>query len=138
MNFIPLIHRKNGDIVDGELIKKPYVVTERVITKYTTTTAEDGTIVTLETSEQACCAGAIGKFKEVKLDAVITDVKISEMETISEDEYDGKTNAVEVFIFHNQNTIAKANMEADDGNGGYYYSVGSIVINNVHFPIVEA
>lgn len=99
---------------------------------------EDGTIVTLETSEQDCCAGAYGAFKEVELDAVITDIKISEMKTISEDDYDGTTNAVEVFIFHNQNTIAKANMEADDGNGGYYYSVGSIVIDNVHFPIVEA
>ena len=37
---------KNGEIVGGELIKKPYVVTEKVITKYTTTTAEDGTVTT--------------------------------------------------------------------------------------------
>ena len=42
-----------------------------------------------------------------------------------------------MFIFHNQNVIAQADMEADAGNGGYYYSVGSIVVGEVHFPIVE-
>ena len=97
---------------------------------------EDGTSLTLETSEQDCCAGAGGSFSNVTLDAMITDVKITEMEGIPDS--DTIINKVEVFIFHNQNIIAQADMEADAGNGGYYYSIGSIVINDVHFPIVEA
>lgn len=39
---------------------------------------EDGTKVTIEMSESECCAYAGGEFKNVKLDAVITDVKIGE------------------------------------------------------------
>lgn len=39
---------------------------------------EDGTKVTIETSESDCCAGAGGEFQSVTLDAVITDVKIGE------------------------------------------------------------
>lgn len=36
--------------------------------------------------------------------------------------------------FKNEN----GDREADDGNGGYYYSVGSLVIGKIHFPVVEA
>ncbi|MEB3521030.1 hypothetical protein SM122_10775 [Streptococcus sp. S2(2023)] len=43
-----------------------------------------------------------------------------------------------VTIYHNQNPIALAECEADDGNGGFYYSVGSLVIGNIHFPVVDA
>lgn len=38
----------------------------------------------------------------------------------------------------NQNPIALAECVADDGNGGFYYSVGSLVIGDIHFPFVEA
>lgn len=26
----------------------------------------------------------------------------------------------------------------NDGNGGYYYSVASLVVGEIHFPVVEA
>lgn len=97
---------------------------------------EDGTYVTLECSEQDCCAGAWGEFSDVTLDAVITDVVVGDMENIPDD--DTTVNTVTLKIYHNRNSIATANMTADAGNGGYYYSVGSVVVNSVHYPIVEA
>lgn len=35
---------------------------------------EDATVITIECSEQACCAWAGGEFKNVELDALITNV----------------------------------------------------------------
>ena len=97
---------------------------------------EDGLEVTLETSEWDCCAGAYGSFKDVKLDAVITDVKIGDEKDIPDD--DTRISQNTITIFHNQNQIAQADMTADAGNGGYYYSVGSMVIGKLHFPFVRA
>lgn len=98
---------------------------------------DDGTKVTIEMSESDSCAYAGGEFKDVKLDAVITDVKIGEQ--VKEEDDCGMTeNRNTVTIYHNQNPIALAECEANDGNGGYYYSVASIVIGKIHFPVVEA
>lgn len=98
---------------------------------------EDGTRATIEMSESDCCAYAGGEFKDVKLDAIITDIKIGEQVT-EESDWGETTNTNTVTIYHNQNPIALAECEANDGNGGYYYSVGSLVIGKIHFPIVEA
>lgn len=98
---------------------------------------EDGTKVTIEMSESDCCASAGGEFQNVTLDAVITDVKIGE-QTEEEDDWGTTTSTNTVTIYHNQNPIALAECEADDGNGGFYYSVGSLVIGNIHFPVVDA
>lgn len=98
---------------------------------------EDGTKVTIEMSESDCCASAGGEFQDVKLDAVITDVKIGE-QAREEDDWGTTTSTNTVTIYHNQNPIALAECEADDGNGGFYYSVGSLVIGNIHFPVVDA
>lgn len=98
---------------------------------------EDGTRVTIEMSESDCCAYAGGEFKDVKLDAIITDIKIGEQVTEKSD-WGETTNTNTVTIYHNQNPIALAECEANAGNGGYYYSVGSLVIGKIHFPIVEA
>lgn len=97
---------------------------------------DDGTIVTLEESESDCCAGASGKFSKVKLDAAITNVEIGEQVNIPDD--DTTVNEVRVTLLHNQNLIALAEMTADAGNGGYYYSIGSFVVNGIHYPIVQA
>lgn len=97
---------------------------------------DDGTIITLEESDSDCCASAGGTFSNVELDAVITNVEIGEQVNIPHD--DTNINEVRVTLFHNQNPIAQADMTADAGNGGYYYSVGSFVVNGVHFPIVDA
>lgn len=98
---------------------------------------EDGTKVTIEMSESDCCAYAGGEFKNVKLDAVITDVKIGE-QVKEESDWGEATSTNTVTIYHNQNPIALAECEANDGNGGYYYSVASLVIGEIHFPVVEA
>lgn len=98
---------------------------------------DDGTKVTIEMSESECCAYADGEFKDVKLDAIITDVKVGEQVTKKE-EYGTTENSNTVTIYHNQNPIALAECEANDGNGGYYYSVGSLVVGKIHFPVVEA
>lgn len=98
---------------------------------------DDGTKVTIEMSESDCCAYADGEFKDVKLDAIITDAKVGEQVTKKE-EYGTTENSNTVTIYHNQNPIALAECEANDGNGGYYYSVASIVIGKIHFPVVEA
>ena len=100
-------------------------------------TLDDGTVVTIEESEQDCCASAGGEFKDVVLDAVITNIEIGR-EHVTEFEYDGSEHLVTVTIFHNQNPIALADCSADDGNGGYYYSVCSLVVKNVHYKVVEA
>ena len=102
---------------------------------------EDGTIVTIECSEQDCCADADGWFEfaswnNENLDAVITNIKIHEPIEIPNNNTDVMRNTISVF--NNQNVIALANAEADTGNGGHYYSVASLVINEIHFPFVEA
>lgn len=98
---------------------------------------EDGTKITIEMSENDCCAWAGGEFQNVELDAVITDIEIGEQETERTD-WGETTNRNKVVIYHNQNPIALAECEANDGNGGYYYSVASLVIGNIHFPVVDA
>lgn len=98
---------------------------------------DDGTVVTIECSEQDCCAWAGGTFSNVTLDAVITDVEVGDVENVYDGD-DGSENAVTIKLYHNQNPIAQADISADDGNGGYYYSVGSFVVNGIHFPVVEA
>lgn len=99
---------------------------------------EDGTKVTIEMSENDCCAYAGGEFKDVKLDAIITDVKIGEQVEGGVEESGESENYNTVTIYHNQNEIALAECYANDGNGGYYYSVGSLVIGDIHFPVVGA
>ncbi|HEO5422210.1 TPA: hypothetical protein VA418_001509 [Streptococcus agalactiae] len=88
-------------------------------------------------SESDCCAHAGGEFQNVKLDAVITDVKIGE-QVKEESDWGETTSTNTVTIYHNQNPIALAECEANDGNGGFYYSVGSLIIGKIHFPVVEA
>ncbi|MBC2386401.1 DUF7448 domain-containing protein [Listeria booriae] len=101
-------------------------------------TLEDGTEITIECSEQDCCAGAGGEFTDVELDAVITEV--SDPHSVRKDTTSwGETTAYgTVTIFHNNNPVATANCNADDGNCGYYYSVCSLVINDVHYEVVSA
>lgn len=98
---------------------------------------EDGTRVTIEMSESDCCAYAGGEFQDVLLDAVITDVEIGE-QVKEESDWGETTSTNTVTIYHNQNPIALAECEANDGNGGYYYSVVSLVIGGIHFPVAEA
>lgn len=85
-------------------------------------------------SESDCCADAGGEFENVKLDAVITDVEIGQQIDTSDGCGVGSHN--KVTIYHNQNPIALAECYAK--HNGYYYSVGSLVIGDIHFPVVDA
>lgn len=95
-------------------------------------TLDDGIEITIECSDFDCCADAGGSFKEVQLDAVITDVVIVEDENGEWNE-----NYATVTIYHNQNPIALAECYADSGGSGYYYSVCSLVVSNVHYQVVR-
>ena len=100
-------------------------------------TLNDGTKVTIECTDNDCCAWAGGEFKDVTLDAIVTDVTIGEITTHG-DPHDMTTNEVTITVYHNQNPIALAECYADNGNGGYYYSVCSLVVNGVNHPVVSA
>lgn len=96
-----------------------------------TITLEDGTTLQVECLEQDCCAGGGGKWSNVKLDAVITDI---ELEDVKRDVqlYDfGESETcttAKIMIYHNQNIIAQNEMYTDNGNGGYYYSVTGLLV----------
>ncbi|OTO15139.1 MULTISPECIES: DUF7448 domain-containing protein [Enterococcus] len=100
-----------------------------------TLTLEDGTVVSVEESEYDCCANAYGEFREVELDAVITAVSDPLVTDIPDD--DTRINAGIVTIYHNQNIVALADCYANAGNGGYYYSICSLVVDDVHYKVVE-
>lgn len=98
---------------------------------------DDETKILIDMSESDCCANAYGTFKNVKLDAAITDFKVEQLEP----EIHGcgeLTNKCLVTIYHNQNPVAQAECSANNGNGGYYYSVASLIVKDIHFPVVEA
>lgn len=99
-------------------------------------TLEDGLVLSIECTEQDCCANAYGEFKDVVLDAVITDVSEPVITNVPDD--DTVINKAIVTIYHNQNPIAIADCYADAGNGAYYYSVCSFVIDTDNYKIVSA
>ena len=99
---------------------------------------EDGTVIKIGMSDYDCCAYAYGEFIDVKLDAVITDFEVVKIDDDRDDTDYEITNKVIVKIYHNQNPIALAECSANNGNGGYYYSVVSLVIGDIHFPVVRA
>ena len=91
---------------------------------------EDGTEVYFECTDWDCCAIASGEWKTAELDAVITVVKLVDYtEGAYGDGSGSSTNTAKIILYHNQNNIAQADLYADDGNGGYYYSVLSVFVN---------
>lgn len=89
-------------------------------------TLEDGTTLEVDCFESDCCAGGGGEWSNVKLDAVITDIELTDVEE-SED-YDTRITTGTIKIYHNQNIIAQNEMNTDAGNGGYYYSVTGLTV----------
>lgn len=104
-----------------------------------TLTLNDGTIVEIVESEQDCCASAGGEWTNVKLDAVITNVKIeNEREQQKFDTWNDETESLAtVVLYHNQNPIAQGECYADGGNGDFYYSICSLKIKDIHYPVVK-
>ena len=98
-------------------------------------TLDNGIEISIEETEQDCCATAGGEFTDVVLDAAITkvgDIQYTHWEYgYGFGEYGCSAT---VTIMHNRNIICKAIGEADSGNGGYYYSIASFVVK---FPMQE-
>ena len=90
---------------------------------------EDGTEVYFECTDWDCCASASGEWKNAKLDAVITDVKMIDYNQDESKVSGYPTNTARIVLYHNQNSVAQADLYADAGNGGYYYSVLSVFVN---------
>lgn len=90
---------------------------------------DDGTVLRLYMSDSDCCANAYGEWviQPDSLEAIITDVKF-DMVAHREDDGDGSTSEAKITILHNQNPVALADCYANDGNGGYYFSVLSLTI----------
>lgn len=92
---------------------------------------DDGSVITIEMTEFDCCATACGNFKDVKLNAVITDIRFK---TPILNCFDDETYSTQEVVFvHNQNKIAQADLYADNGNGDYYYSVVAFKIKNIFY-----
>lgn len=87
---------------------------------------DNGLELSIEETEQDCCARAYGGFVNVKLDAAITNVGDIKYEPWEDGDTYGCTATVN--IMHNQNLICQAMADADAGNGGYYYSLASFVV----------
>ena len=96
-------------------------------------TLDDGTRLYLYESESDCCASAHGTWvlQPDRLDAMITKVEVKPDMEKSGDDGDGTTNYLSIVLLHNQNPVALAECYANDGNGGYYYSVLSLDISHV-------
>lgn len=95
---------------------------------------DNGNVLTIEMTESDCCAWAGGDFSNVELDAAITSVVREEGERYypyGEDSGEHRTD-LKITLFHNQNPIAQADMTADAGNGGYYYSVASLIVTTIN------
>ena len=90
---------------------------------------EDGTEVYFECTDWDCCASASGFWKSANLDAVITDVKMVDVELADFEGFGHPSNTARIVLYHNQNSVAQADLYADAGNGGYYYSVLSVFVN---------
>ena len=87
---------------------------------------DNGVEISIEETEQDCCACAEGEFTGVVLDAAITAVG-----DICYERWDDIGTCgcyARVSIMHNKNIICQAIGRADAGNGGYYYSVASFVV----------
>ena len=63
-------------------------------------------------------------------EGVITDIKLEYSVEVDE-------HYLTIAIFNNQNKIAQADAFADCGGSGYYYSVLSVHVRNVHNEVTD-
>ena len=85
---------------------------------------DNGIELSLYMSDSDCCACALGDWFAEDLEAGITNVKVSEPEEY--DSGDSYGAVATITILHQDKTLARAEMDADAGNGGYYFSVLSL------------
>ena len=96
---------------------------------------KDGTQIEFYLSDYDCCAGAYGDWiLSDNFEGCITNIT----HKYSEEKKYGETQArLKLTIFHNQNEIAQAKCYADDGNGGYYFSVLSVNVKSINGKTVD-
>lgn len=87
---------------------------------------DNGLKISIEETEQDCCAVASGTFEKVKLDAAITNITKPKYSPWEDNDTYG-CSAIVKFL-HNRNLVCEAAANADAGNGGYYYSIASFVL----------
>lgn len=92
-------------------------------------TLEDGQKIHFECTEWDCCATAFGEWETVDFEGVITDIQLIEEKQIKDD-FEQSHREAQLVLLHNQNSVSKANLHADNGNGDYYFSVLSLLIDN--------
>ena len=63
---------------------------------------EDGTTLDVECFEQDCCASGGGEWSNVKLDAVITDIKLEDVKTDSVSGYDESWTTAKIMIYYDR------------------------------------
>lgn len=87
----------------------------------------NGVELELFESAQDCCARANGVWRKFdEGEAGITAVKIEE-NTVKDEWGRSETEAL-ITLLHGNDRIAQATCVADDGNGGYYFSVLSLKV----------
>lgn len=89
-------------------------------------TLDNGVVISIEETEQDCCASAFGCFENVKIDAAIIGVTEPKYEPWEDDDTYGCS--AEVKILYNDLDFCRAYGEVDAGNGGYYFSTASFVV----------
>ena len=89
---------------------------------------EDGTTLQVKCLYHDCCAYGSGIWSNVKLDAVITDIKLEGVKKNSGFDYGESYTTAKIMIYHNQNIVAQNEMFTNNGNGGYYYSVTGLLV----------
>ena len=102
---------------------------------------KDGTKVKFYMSDNDWCAIAYGDWKLLEnFEGVITNVKYK----ATKEHWDHTEKKLFITIYHNQNEVAQAKCYANNGNGGYYFSVLSVRVTNIDgkkiddFTILEA
>lgn len=121
---------KNYITKDFDYLRKQLLYHKIVKWKDNEITLDNGMRLSIEETEQDCCASAGGKFKDVVLDAAITYVGDIRYEHWEKNDTYGCSASVT--IMHNRNIICKAVGDADAGNGGYYYSIASFIVHPVN------
>lgn len=101
-------------------------------------TLDTGETLKIIEVDNECDANACGRFNElfIELDAMITDVKL--VNERGGFEYDSYTRRAELMIYNNLNPIALAELEANQGNLSYYYSVVGVTLADEIYPLFDS
>lgn len=101
-------------------------------------TLDTGETLKIIEVDSECDAHAGGRFNElfIELDAMITDVKLINVR--GGFEYDSFTTRAELMIYNNLNPIALAELEEDQGNLSYYYSVVGATLADEIYTLIES